>query len=125
MFEILENLNVLHSQISPEKDNSKVTIFKANLSKNVLFKMINLILKFYNDYLVQSRFLYAYLNKGIYLLNYFIFRVLFEISARIKCSIIFLKSKLSINSYKTLVFRYFLIRDRISCSILYITRRRS
>ncbi len=121
MFEILENLNVLHSQISPEKDNSKVTIFKVNLSKNVLFKMINLILKVHKDYLVRSRFLYAYLNKGIYLLNYFIFRVLFEISARIKCSIISLKSKLSINSYKTLVFRYFLIRDRISCSILYIT----
>ncbi len=125
MFEILENLNVLHSQISPEKDNSKVTIFKVNLSKNVLFKMINLILKFYNDYLVQSRFLYAYLNKGIYLLNYFIFRALFEISARIKCSIISLKSKLSRNSYKTLVFRYFIIRDRISCSILYIIRKRS
>lgn len=125
MFEILENLNVLHSQISPEKDNSKVTIFKVNLSKNISFKMINLILKVHKDYLVRSRFLHVYLTKGIYLLDYFIFRVLFEILARIKCSIISLKSKLSINSYKTLVFRYFLIRDRISCSILYITRKRS
>ncbi len=123
MFEILENLNVLHSQISPEKDNSKVTIFKVNLGKTVLSKIINLILKFHNGYFVRSSLLYVYSNNWAYLLDYFIFNVLFGNLARIKCLIISINSRLFENSYRTLFLRYFLIFDLVLRSILYITRK--
>ena len=42
MFEILENVYVLPSQINPEKDNSEVTIFKISLNKDIKFKATNL-----------------------------------------------------------------------------------
>ena len=74
MFEILENLNVLHSQIGLEKDHSEVTIFKANLGNYILFGHINLILKVYNIFLIQSPFSYVYSNIWASLLNRYIFK---------------------------------------------------
>ncbi len=123
MFEILENLNVLHSQIGLEKDHSEVTIFKAILGNYNLFKHGNLILKIYNVYLTQSPFLYAYSNVWACLLNHYIFKVLFKSLARIKCSIISLNQDYSVNFQILVLFGYFIIFDLISRSILYITKK--
>ena len=123
MFEILENLNVLHSRIGPEKDNSEVTIFKANLGNHILFGPNNLILKVYSACLAQSPFLYVYSNVWACLLNYYIFKVLFESLTSIKCSIISLNQKYTVNFQIPVLFGYFLTFDLISCSILYITKK--
>ena len=121
MFEILENLDVLHSQISPEKDYSEVTIFKANLENYILFKPFKLILKIYNAFLAQSHFLYVYSNFLVCLL---ILGVFFENLDRTNYSIISIKSRSSGNNFQMLVlFEYFLIFDLLSRSILYITRK--
>jgi hypothetical protein len=121
MFEILENLNVLHSRIGSERDHSEVTIFKANLENYILFKHFNLILKVYNAFLAQSHFLYVYSNFLVCLL---ILGVFFENLDRTNYSIISIKSRSSGNNFQMLVlFEYFLICDLLSCSILYITRK--
>lgn len=123
MFEILENLNVLHSQIGLEKDHSEVTIFKANLGNYILFGLNNLILKSYNVFLAQSHFLYVYSNFLVCLLNYILW-VFLENLDRTNYSIISIKSRSSGSNFQMLVlFEYFLIFDLISCSILYITKK--
>ncbi len=71
MFEILEDLWVLHSQINPEKDNSKVTIFKINLNKDIIFKTSNLEIKEYLSRLYLNNRFFCSLNNCMDLLNVF------------------------------------------------------
>lgn len=126
MFEILENLNVLHSQINPEKDNSEVTIFKVNLNKDNLFKISNSYLNANKDHLKLLNFLNISLNGQNFnsLNNYMaLLETLFICLARNKGSAIFINLRLFINKFKFEFWPYFLLFsilfDLISRSLLY------